>query len=530
MYGLVWVAVSGCSDDGRTRETLFVDQAAEEGGDGSESQPLRSVGEALALVRAEGLVYVASGTYQVPERWEFDAPVSILGSLNSSTRFEADQGNRIQWSGVEDVALSIRDVRFDSAFTLTTINLTLRDVEINGAGPALSLANSSALLTDLVVRVSEESGPGEYDDDSVLVQDATVMWTGGAAVDGPDRGLVVERSIMSLSDVEVSSAARSALHIAEGSEFTADAVTIEDAGLAVLIQNSSLSLSRSHIARTTQTSILGGAESIIVIEDSTFEDSPGGFVAMSVGATSLTVLGSSFMRSTSDNCITVNAGIFVATGNTIYTCAGSGISAIGVDVDIRDNDIRNILPDVILGIIASAVSLTAATGTISGNTIVDTMDSGINSIDSVITASSNTIGPIGGAGISHVDSLAEKSTFSDNEIAEATGAGIIMLGGNADATANIITGTKLSSFSNFGDGIVFGSGANASVENNTITTSARSGVLFLNGALGNISGNTSTANGQYGISELCLETPNQVTVGTNTLGENTLGESQLCSL
>lgn len=529
MWGLVLVAAASCSEDGDELETIFVDERAEVGGDGSENRPLRDVGAALTLVPAGGLVYVAAGTYSVPAVWEFEAPVSILGALGSSTHFVADQGDRVQWSGNAGDALSVRDITFDSAVAIGALDVELHTVEVSGTGPALSLANATAEFIDVVVHVGDEAGLGEYDDDSVLVQNSTLTWTGGSATDGPDRGLVVEGSRITLGGVALSSGTRAALHIAGDSECTATEVAIEDAGLAVFIQNSSLHLIDSNIARTRQTSILGGTASEVLIEGSTFEDSPSGFIASSLNAASLTIRDSSFLRAVSDNCITASAGAFTATGNTIHTCAGSGISAIGVDVEILDNDIQNIQLDLLIGVVASAISLSQSTGTISENSIADTVDSGINIINSSVVASGNRIGPIGGAGISHVDGPVDGSSFTGNTIEGATGAGIIMLNASGDAKGNTIRDTQLSASNGFGDGIVFGSSAEAVVQDNTISGSAHSGVLFLNGAVGHISGNTATANGQYGISELCLDTPNQVSIGENTLGGNTAGESQICS-
>ncbi len=384
-------------------------------------------------------------------------------------------------------------------------------------------------MHDVSVFVGEGSGLGEYDDDAVLVQQSELSWIGGAALDSPDRALVLEDSTATVEDVALSSGARAALHIVRTSSLQASGLRIEDAGLAAFVQNSSLMLSASEVARTAQISILGGAASEVTLLDSTFADSPAGFVAASLDATSLEIRDSRFLRASADNCITASAGALTAVGNTIDGCSGSGISAIGIEVDIQENDIRNIDFDRLIGIVASAISLTDATGLVRGNTIAATLDAGITSINSATEIRANIIGPVEGAGISHVDGPAERSTFAENQITSATGAGIIVLNASADVTENIIDDTKLSAGTSFGDGVVFGSFANVSVQENMISASARSGILYLNGAQGDITGNTATANGQYGISELCIDEPNQVTVGANTLAGNTAGESQICS-
>ena len=532
--GLLWLLAieiaSGCSEDGITLDTVFVDESAAPGGDGSEDRPLTSVGEALTQLPPGGLMYVAPGRYPVPSEWAFPSTVTILGSLQAPTNFLADNGEAITWSGSENHQLTIRDVAFQDGFHARDIDLELRNVVINGLGPALRLTDADASMTQVDIRVTGIADSGDYADDAFLVQDSALDWTSGSAIDAPDRGIVIDGSLVSLTGIELSSGARAAIHQVAGSELTAANLRIFDAGLGAFVQNSSLFLKDSNVVRTQQTSILGGTESILRIETSTFEDSPGGFVAASLNSTSVALVGNTFRRAIADNCITVSAGSLAAEDNVIDTCAGSGISALGVDVRIHDNRIENIQLDRIVGIVATAVSVTDATGTIERNTIKDTMDNGISVIDSVVTTDSNTIGPVNGSGISYVDGPSAKSRFLNNVISEATGAGIIVLNASVDVEGNTIADTKLSSGTSFGDGIVFGSAANVDVVDNSVTGSARSGILFFDGATGEIRDNNSFSNGQYGISELCIGTGNQVVVGENTLTNNTAGESQLCSM
>lgn len=520
----------GCGGDGNTLDTIFVDETAAPGGDGSEESPLTSVGEALTVVPENGLIYVASGTYQVPATWMFPTTVRVFGALETPTVFLADSGDTISWQGSEDHQLTVRDIEFQSAFHVRNTTLDLRNVTVTGIGPALSLIDADASMLQVDISVSRAADSGDYADDAFLVQDSTLEWTEGSAVDAPDRGIIIDGSAVSLNSVDLTSGSRAAVHLVANSELTATNLTIEDSGLAVFIQNSSLLLSESEVRRTGQTSILGGTESVIRVEDSLFEDSPGGFVATSLNATSLHLQGNIFRRAVADNCITASAGSLLAEDNDIDTCAGSGISALGVDVEIRDNRIENILPDLIIGIVATGVSVTDATGTIERNTIKDTMDNGISVVDSVVVVDSNIIGPVNGSGISYVDGPTTMSRFSNNTISEATGAGIIVLNASVDIEGNTIADTKLSSETSFGDGIVFGSAANVTVIGNSIAGSVRSGVLFFDGALGVVRDNSASGNGQYGISELCIGDANQVVVGQNTLTGNGAGASQLCSM
>ncbi len=524
-----WLSL-GCSEEGNTLHTIFVDETAAPGGDGSEEKPLTSVGEALTVVPENGLIYVAAGTYRVPNEWMFATPVRIFGALEAPTVFLADSGETLSWQSSENHQLTIRDIAFQSAFHVRSTTLELRNVSVTGIGPALSLIDADASMLQVDIRVSRAADSGDYADDAFLVQDSTLEWTEGRALDAPDRGIIIDGSAVSLTAVALSSGARAAVHLVANSELTASDLNIEDAGLGVFVQNSSLLLSESEIRRTEQTSILGGTESVIRVEDTLFEDSPGGSVATSLNATSLSLRGNTFRRAVADNCITASAGSLLAEDNEIDTCAGSGISALGVDVEIRDNRIENILPDLLIGIVATGVSVTDATGTIESNTIKDTMDNGISVVDSVIVVDSNTIGPVNGSGISYVDGPATMSRFSNNMITEATGAGIIVLNASVDIEGNTIADTKLSSETSFGDGIVFGSAANVTVIGNGITGSVRSGVLFFDGALGVVRDNSASSNGQYGISELCIGDANQVVVGPNTLTGNSAGAAQLCTM
>ncbi len=530
LFLLVFCLALGCGEDGSTSDTIFVDEAAEPGGDGSEASPFTGVGEALTDVPPGGLVYVAPGTYPVPSSWNFDAAVTVLGSLKAPTVFVADSGETIAWSGSAEELITIRDVAFQSAFQVERGNLELRSVSVEGVGPALSLSNATVNMTQVDVNVSEAASSGDYADDALLVHKSSLDWSQGSAVDAPDRGIVIEESSVTMDDVAISSGMRAAVHLVEDSELTASALQLSDSGLGVFVQNSSLMLTNSEIYRTEQTSILGGMASVIHVEDSRFQDSPSGFIAASLNSTSVTLRRNTFLRAVSDNCVTVSAGTLLAEDNVINTCAGAGISALGVAVEIRDNEIRNILPDLIVGIVATAISTTDSTGSIERNTIAETMDNGISIIDSVVVVDSNTIGPVHGSGISYVDGPTTRSQFSNNLITEATGAGIIVLNASVGVEGNTIADTKLSSGTSFGDGIVFGSAANVTVTANTVTGSVRSGILFFDGAQGEVRDNAASGNGQYGVSELCIGEPNQVVVGKNMLMGNTAGESQLCSL
>jgi parallel beta-helix repeat protein len=117
---------------------------------------------------------------------------------------------------------------------------------------------------------------------------------------------------------------------------------------------------------------------------------------------------------------------------------------------------------------------------------------------------------------------------SNNVIHQATGAGVLLLGFDAQVLTNEVTGTRFEPADSFGDGIAFGQGATVTVTGNTLTANERNGIVFLDGAGGEISGNEATGNAGWGILEFCTGAPSDVVVGDNVLDGNTLGTVSLC--
>jgi hypothetical protein len=519
-----------CGDDASdSGDSVYVDLSASAGGDGTQDRPFLTVREGLDAVSPGGLVIVAPGRYEVPASHTFESDINILGSIQAPTQFEAaaDEG-RIRWQTSAGAKLFLRDLSFESALELSGGDAELLTISMRGIGPVLSLEDTNANATELVLEMESE-GSGDDAGVMVVVRNSTMVWDQGSAVGAADRALVSESSTLELSGLALSGARRGSMQILDSSDVTASDLTLQDTSMAGFVLNSTLTLSSSQISRTLQPALLIGSGGSATVNDSNFEDCAPGFVAASVGSLDLVLERNQFIGSENDNCVTASSTSFVARDNLIDTCAGAGILVLGVqDIELRNNTIQDIHFDKLIGITASGIALNGVTGLVSANTIKDTLNAGISISNSVINIDANNIGPIGGAGVSYVDGPAAASIVNNNVISDAVGAGIIALGSTVNMAGNIVSRTKVS-VDGFGDGIVFGSSAIVNATANILTDNLHNGILFLNGATGTVMGNTATGNAEFGVREICVGDANVVTVGTNTLSGNTLGDQTLCA-
>lgn len=529
-------AVFACGGNDGSSTTVFVDSAAEPGGDGSQGRPFQTVGEAFEVAADYETIAIAPGTYGVPEDWEFESSAVIQGSLGDDTVLEAESGAdaRIAWTAPGEL-IALRELSLASGMTFSDGSFEAQNLTAGGGvtGPALALDDVEAELfavdIDGVVEDPDQAGTG----DGVVVTGGALLWRGGSSTNADDRALVISGAVATLEDLALDSRARGSLTADGGAEVDGVRISIETVRVGVFTSGSTLSLDDSDVSGAATAGLLTGPESDVTVTNSTFSDCPQGHVSVLGSNTSL-VLSDNELRSAAEApCITVSSatGGATVTGNLVDGCNGTGISLLQMaSATVSDNQVSNITLDVLFGTVADGISAIDSTATFSGNQISGTAGNGIAAIRSQLTASNNTITGPGGAGISLVDPGPAQSTITNNTITGAFGVGIIALGAAAHLEGNDISATGLNPADSFGDGIAFADGADLEVIGNTTTNNARNGIVFLDGAAGEVTGNTASGNAQFGVLELCTGATNSVTVGANTLTGNTAGDMNLCSM
>lgn len=511
--------------------TVFVDEGAAPGGDGTAEHPLRTVREALELPWRIEAIALAAGHYPAPTSWEFGSSLTIFGYTGEPTTLAAeDDATVLSWSG--DGGVVLRELELGSPLAREGGETGLYALTASELpAPALSLTDTAASIFGLELgTIVQEGGEGAVGD-GVVAAGGSLRWSGGSALGVPDRALVLLGAEAEIDSLTLSSVSRAALTVQDGASVVARDVVIEPGSIGVFVQAASLRLEHATITGAATAALLGGVASSTEVVASTFTDCPQGHVAAQGEGAAITLESSTLRGASMNSCFfaSMTEGAIVVRGNTIETCAGSGVSLYGVsDVTVDGNDISDILPDPIFGELAEGISVLASQGSLTGNRIYDTDSYGISANQSVVTIDGNDLGPTAAAGISLVDPGEAPCVVSHNVVHEATGAGVLMLAAWATLTDNEVTGTRFEPADGFGDGIAFGQGAHATVQGNTLLDNARNGIVFLDGVTGEISGNTASGNAGWGILEFCTGEPSSVVVGDNTLDGNTLGTQSLC--
>ncbi len=524
------VVVAACGDDSPST-IIYVDASAEAGGNGSAGQPFRSVGEALAVDHAIDMVVIAAGDYPVPAAWDFAAALVIQGSTSAPTRLMVEAGSeRIEWTST--AALVLRNVEFASGLTHAG-EVELQEVDFAGlTGPALELSNATARLFDVtisdVTTVEGVEGSGDG-----IVADAGTLVLQGGSIAVSDRALLLGDAVVAtLSDLELVGGDRSPLNVLEGAEVSAADVDISGVRIAIYVRAATLDLTTSTVDAATTSGLMVSTGATVTVSESTFTNCPQGHVSVLGEDTSIALVGNTFTNASAAGCIFVSGatGTVAIEDNTIATCAGSGISIASLlGAVIEGNDISDILPDPMFAELADGIVSIDSDASIADNVIYDTDGAGISLIRGDGDISANTIGPTASVAITIVDPGNARVSVIGNHISESVGVGVLVLSAAVDIDGNTISDIIYSPDDGFGDGIAFGSGADVVATDNSSNDNDRNGIVFLDGASGSISGNTCSGNGQYGILEFCSGDANDVDVGPNTLTGNTLGEQSLCS-
>ncbi len=535
LLGLPLVSLSaGCGDDSETTtlgSTLYVDEAAPEGGDGSANKPFRTVRQALEVGRPFDTLSIAEGTYPIPSPWSLEDTLQVVGAATDQTTLEAEPGSaRIEWASTG--ALTIASLAFTAPLSFTDGQLDLANVAFTGAvGPALAVESAATSLQQVTVnQVTEVAGqPGSGD--GVTVTGGTFAWTGGGTSDVPDRGLILMGTSASLADLTLASVARASLNVSDGAEVTAQRIAIDEVSIAVFVDEASLELTESTISGATTAGLLASAGSTTTVTDSTFTDCPEGHVALIGSAASLTLERNTFDNAANNACVSAaqTTGTVIIRDNQIDGCAGGGITLSQLSgAVVEGNEIQHITPDPIFQEIAEGISLLDGEGTITGNTVRHTDGYGISLVRGQGTIDGNEVGPVDGVGISIVELGTERVMVSGNTVTEAQGAGVMVLEAEAEVTGNTLSETIFLGSEGLGDGIAFGLGADLIATDNELSNNGANGIVFLDGVTGELTGNTLTDNNLYGIKEHCTGV-NQVTIGTNQFSGNGLGETDLCT-
>ncbi len=526
----------GCSDDSDTDPalgtTVYVDQSAADGGDGSAAHPFRTVREALEVEQAFETISIGPGDYPVPSPWAIDATVTVTGADGGTTTLDGEEtGARIAWTS--GAKLTLTTLGFAAPFSFDSGELELADVTVSEVvGPALEAIEATTrfqrVAVNGVMEVDGQAGTG----DGIVVSGGSLQWSDGSASDVPDRALVLEGATATLTDLTLTSRDRAPLTVSDGAAVTAQGIMIDQVSLGVFVDEASLELTGATISGATTAGLLASAGSTTIVTDSTFSNCPEGHVALIGAGASLTLERNRFENAANNACISAaqTDGSVVIRDNQIDGCAGGGITLSHLTgAEITGNEVANITPDPLFEELADGITLYDAEGTVSGNTVHHTDGYGISLIRGQGIIADNVVGPVDGVGISIVELGGARVQVAGNTITQARGAGVMVLEAAADLTDNTISETIFLGSEGLGDGIAFGLGADVTATGNQCFDNGTNGIVFLDGVTGELTGNTLTANNLYGIKEHCTGPVNQVTLTNNIFADNGMGPTDLCS-
>ncbi len=533
LVGTLLLTTPACSDDAGPSTTLYVDEAAPPGGNGTADNPFQTVREALELEGLFETLVVAPGVYEVPTPWTFPAGFQILGALDGTTVFVAEgDADRVEWSAAGGGLLVLRDLDLGTGLVFASGELELQEVHSSAVvGPGIILEYAAARFFGVTVSDVEEL-PGEVGTgDAVVVSDGSLEWQDGGISGAPDRGIVATAANLTLERLALSSTARAPLTVTDLSVVTASELTIEPASTGIYVDNATLDLRVSTVTGAQSLGLLGAPNAAITVTDSNFIDCPQGHLSVLGSGATVTLERNHFDNASAAACVAISNtdGAVVMRENVVDGCAGTGISLLSItDGRLERNEVSNVGPDPLFPEIADGISVLDSVVEMTGNRVHETGSAAISLIRSDGAIENNVLGPNGGPGISFVEPSFGRSLVRMNTMDGVTGVGVLLISADADVEMNSISNVVYNPADGFGDGIAFAQGADVSVVGNTVRDNPRNGIVFLDGATGEIRENTATGNAQYGILEICVGDVNNVLVGVNDLGGNGIGEQSLC--
>ncbi len=570
-------------------DTVYVDIAAQEGGTGSQEHPLRSLAEAMQTQIPT--IVVAQGAYELPATWEGGHSLSIKGAGPQNTFLLSAEGTAwrstdglgfadmsflgpmaitgdgsmtqvtfngatagLHWSSAQSVDLTDLNVIKGQGLTLegiAEVEITALMLEENRVGlsatsieslsieeaslrsnieVAMSLTDSTTTLreveiADTVAAAQDGGNPGG---DGVRVQGGALTWDGGGVQRSADRGIAINNATATLQGLNLRVSQRPLLAVSEGAVVEGEDLSVADGQACLFANQASLTLHQTEV-QNCNLGMLAGEGATVSVTESSFVRCAGGHISLT-GADIKGTFTNTRMDGSAETCFSA-AGTALTVeikDSTLENCVGQAIGALGVpDLVVTGTTIRHVTPDPVF-MVADGIGLVDSAGRLERNIITETEGKGVGLLRSSGQLIENTIMQTGDGGISMVDPGAEASLIKDNTISNVRAVGVLVFGAEAVIEENLITDIELNPEEGLGDGVLFGTGAQVTVLNNTIMDVDANGVLIVDGARGEVRGNTISGSGQYGVREYCQEEGSQVMVMDNVLTDNARGEMQLC--
>ena len=521
--------------------------------------PVRTIEAALALGIPH--VVVRPGTYVFPGAWTFDTPYVVDAPEGAFVTGSAQlTGPGLTLSGFQffgrltvDGGLGSTGLTFAGAQTGLEVRggaVALARLSLDGGGgasftgctgtvaglttdgvtaPALLITDSELTVTDVAITGAVQHAEGDSGD-GVVVDGGSVTIERGHITDPDDRAFFTRRGASTLRDVTFSGGNRPPVGSADDAVVVLDHGEVSGAATCLFATGGGTLTVTNTLVHDCQFGALVGMGAVVDIQDSVFQDCPGGHFSALNPDTRVQLTGNTFERSDA-TCVAL-AGLTQpasVTDNVLDGCVGQGISLLGLSgAQIEGNSITNVAVDPVFADVGDGIGLVDAGATMRANTIDGTGKRGIALLRSWGDLDGNIIGATGDVGISVVDPAEAAALIRNNDIRGTVGGGITVFNADATIDANTIDTVAPDVELGTGDGITFGLGSTCTVSGNTVRGAAYNGIVFAEGAAGNIAGNTVTGSGRHGIREYCIAESNSVTVGDNTLSDNALGDQQLC--
>ena len=495
----------GCGDDGAVQgsgvnnvdvQTVYVDVSASKGGDGTVSNPYKTLKEALERGDDITRVIIASGTYELPASHQVSTELTLEGAgsaLNGTSLTIPAGQDVVSWS--IRGKLTLEKLLMFVPFSVTGGETSLSELVFNGAA---SLAVSGAADAEATVSMDgvefRESGGvsltdlqrATFDDvamgqvgQGISATDVDQLSLSNVAIDGvTGTGILMENVIASFSGVTVSNTSAGV----DGVDNTnsGDGVSLRggelswggglisntaDRGLRIIGGTGTLEDLEVNGSLESAVSVQGGAQ--VIATRVTTVGGLSGFFASGV-ETSLTVTDSDVTSAKFSGLLAGDNSTLDISGTTFEACEQGSISLVNNAHGVLDGNTLSGTSEICLSV-AGATSRLEITGNVisgcvgAGIGLLDVDDALVegNTISNVMAASS-----IGGQGLNCIDAVVD---VFDNDILDVEGPGMNMLRALARIEGNRISNTEGAGVSVLDprfDGV---QGERVSIKNNVIS-------------------------------------------------------------
>ena len=510
---LAWAWLHGCGGEAASPlTTVHVDPSAVAGGDGSDSSPVRTIGEATAIATALAVV-LAPGTYR--ETVAIGRAITLRGAGKGKSVLEpgADRvGIKVAAGGRLDIAgLTIKGG--DRGIVVARGGkLVGADLRITGPlAQGLFADGAEVKLVDLEV----DSIRGGLDGKTIArlgnpqglwIKNSKLELARGTFTKTAQRALALEgdSSQANIASCRVSGATVAALAIL-GGQATITSCVISDSRQGVFVGSAAVRIEGTSVLMAGHNGIHASQPTSLTIHKCVITDPRESGVSVTGGqpvVTGTTVVGAGLY------------GIFLARvaapgarvmGNTLRSCKGYGIVANLSTAQIEGNLVEGVLPSAINPDDANGIGAQDSVVQVLTNEIKGPHGAGVQLVRSRGVVGGNRISGSGDPGILVLSGTGEVEV-RDNRVSGALVAGIMAMSSTLKMKGNQVTGTRYSTEQASGSGIVlFGSGSRASLNGDSSVENAQHGLMVVGAGSAEVVLSVLSRNKMYGVYAECAK-------------------------